>query len=109
MIYLVPMTETPVLDLVALAEREGWTLTTARTLHKRAQRRRRENDSRPGDLPIPDGHAGRAPWWYEPTIAKWEEERPGQGRGGGRPPKASGSEQLPPGRTPRPHRQGKPA
>lgn len=85
MIYLVPMPETPVLDLAAIAERQGWTITTARTLHKRAQRRRRENTVRPGDLPPPDGHAGRAPWWYETTIAAWEKTRPGRGVGGGRP------------------------
>jgi hypothetical protein len=87
MIYLVPMSETRVIDLAALAERLGWTITTARTLHKRAQRRRRENQPRPGDLPLPDGHAGRAPWWYETTIVGWEKRRPGQGIGGGRPPK----------------------
>lgn len=87
MIYLVPMSETRVLDLAALAERQGWTITTARTLHKRARRRRREEASRPGDLPAPDGHAGRAPWWFEETIARWEKRRPGPGKGGGRPPK----------------------
>jgi hypothetical protein len=85
MINLVPMTETTVLDLAALAQRENWTITTARTLHKRAQRRRRENTTRPGDLPPPDGHAGRAPWWYETTIAEWEKRRPGPGVGGGWP------------------------
>lgn len=92
MIYLVPMPETAVLDLAAIAEREGWTITTARTLHKRAQRRRRENRPRPGDLPPPDGRAGRAPWWYEPTIAAWEANRPGQGAGGGRPWKTPAGE-----------------
>jgi hypothetical protein len=97
MIYLVPMPETRVIDLAALAEREGWTITTARTLHKRAQRRRREDVIRPGDLPVPDGHAGRAPWWYETTIIGWEEQRPGQGIGGGRPPK---SEEAGPAATP---------
>jgi hypothetical protein len=88
MIYLVPMPETRVIDLAALAEREEWTITTARTLHKRAQRRRREDTARPGDLPPPDGHAGRAPWWYETTIVAWEGQRPGKGIGGGRPAKS---------------------
>lgn len=87
MIYLVPMPETRVLDLAALAERQDWTITSARTLHKRAQRRRREDKARPGDLPPPDGHAGRAPWWFETTIVDWEKRRPGQGIGGGRPAK----------------------
>lgn len=86
MIYLVPMPETRVLDLATLANRQDWTLTTARTLHKRALRRRRENQPRPGDLPPPDGHAGRSPWWLETTIEEWEKRRPGRGAGGGRPP-----------------------
>lgn len=85
MIYLVPMPETPVLDLAAIAKRQGWTLTTARTLHKRATRRRRDQATRRGDLPPPDGHAGRSPWWYETTITAWERARPGRGTGGGRP------------------------
>lgn len=40
-----------------------------------------------GDMPPPDGHLGRTPWWKPRTIEQWRKQRPGQGAGGGRPRK----------------------
>ena len=40
-------------------------------------------------FPEPDGRLGRTPWWLPATIDTWQEGRPGQGRGGGRPRKTS--------------------
>jgi hypothetical protein len=42
-----------------------------------------------GVLPKPDGHLARTPWWRPDTIIEWKASRPGQGKGGGRPRKAS--------------------
>lgn len=38
-----------------------------------------------GVMPAPDGHLGRTPWWERSTIETWATNRPGQGKGGGRP------------------------
>ncbi len=38
-----------------------------------------------GRAPRPDGHLGRTPWWRPDTIEQWKAQRPGQGKGGGRP------------------------
>lgn len=75
------------LTLPELAEREGWTIKTARALHHRANQRRANNTSRPGDLPKPDHHIGRSPVWLETTIETWEKQRPGRGAGGGPKPR----------------------
>jgi predicted DNA-binding transcriptional regulator AlpA len=40
-----------------------------------------------GDMPKPDRRFGRSPAWRRSTIARWLEDRPGQGAGGGRPRK----------------------
>lgn len=29
------------------------------------------------DMPEPDGYTRRSPWWYESTIHKWLDNRPG--------------------------------
>lgn len=42
-----------------------------------------------GVLPAPDVMLGRSPGWYRSTIEAWRASRPGQGKGGGRPRKAS--------------------
>lgn len=45
-------------------------------------------------FPAPDGYIGRGPWWRrerEAEIHAWAAARPGQGVGGGRPRRASGS------------------
>lgn len=42
-----------------------------------------------GLLPEPDHHFGQTPVWLPATAAAWKATRPGQGKGGGRPPKSS--------------------
>lgn len=42
-----------------------------------------------GSLPEPDARFGQTPAWLPETIAAWKAERPGQGKGGGRPTKAT--------------------
>lgn len=65
------------LDHAALAARMGWSsVAVARTLSSRSNRRRQEGTPRPGDLPPPDGRAGRIAYWREETIAAWEATRP---------------------------------
>lgn len=76
-----------ILDLAGIAERCGLTYSTVQGYHTLAARRRREGASRPGDLPEPDDRIGGHPVWFAETIARWESERPGQGKGGGRPRK----------------------
>lgn len=78
------------LDLKAVAERAGISIVTARNYHHAAVRRRRDGESRPGDLPPPDQIIGKAPAWLPATIDKWLANRPGQGKGGGRPSKRTG-------------------
>jgi len=75
------------LTLAQLAERVGWSLPTARTLHYRANRRRAAGDVRPGDLPAPDRRFGRTPVWLPQTIDQWQATRPGKGAGGGPKPR----------------------
>lgn len=41
-----------------------------------------------GDMPKPDRIIGRSPAWRRSTIQRWLDTRPGQGAGGGRPPKS---------------------
>lgn len=80
------------IDLRTAAGRTGINYRTLRNYHHRAERHRRlaeqENDPsyiRPGDLPKPDDKFGRSPVWYPQTIDNWLANRPGQGKGGGRP------------------------
>ncbi|OKH62361.1 hypothetical protein EB74_16955 [Mycobacterium sp. SWH-M5] len=75
------------LTLSQIAERNQWTLKTARNRQHEANRRRREGRPRPGDLPAPDHHIGRTPLWRVSTIDAWEKNRPGQGAGGGPKPR----------------------
>jgi hypothetical protein len=72
------------LTLTEIAERIGVGLDSMRVYHQRACKNRRENTVRPGDLPAPDLKFGRSPVWKISTITKWEQRRPGRGRGGGR-------------------------
>lgn len=76
---------TDYLTLAQVAAELGWTITTARSEHRDASRRRRSRQSRPGDLPAPDHRYGRTPVWHRQTIAAWRRQRPGRGAGGGRP------------------------
>lgn len=41
-----------------------------------------------GFAPLPADRVGVAPVWTREQIDDWKRERPGQGVGGGRPPKA---------------------
>lgn len=77
---------TKYLDIEGVAEFMGWTVESTRTLHKRAARRRRDGDVRPGDLPAPDEvFGGRTPVWLVETLESFKVNRPGKGAGGGRP------------------------
>jgi predicted DNA-binding transcriptional regulator AlpA len=42
-----------------------------------------------GDMPEPDGHLARSPWWWSSTIDAWQPTRPGKGAGAGRPRKVA--------------------
>jgi len=65
------------LDHAALAKHMGWSdARVARTLSSRSKRRREAGTSRPGDLPPPDGRAGRVSYWREATIEAWAATRP---------------------------------
>lgn len=81
------MTSPTFLDLRAVAEMVGVEYRTIRNYHQTAERRRREQDVRPGDLPEPDNIFGRSPVWKRSTITAWQRNRPGRGTGGGRPRK----------------------
>lgn len=63
----------PRLDTEGVASALGVTAATVRSYKAR------------GVLPSPDGHDGRAPWWYAHRISEWASSRPGRGVGGGRP------------------------
>lgn len=81
------MSEARILDISGLAEYMEWTIKSTRTAHARSTKRRREGLPRPGDLPKPDEQFGGSPVWYLSTIQEWKPERPGRGKGGGRPKK----------------------
>ncbi|MDO3042077.1 helix-turn-helix domain-containing protein [Mycobacteroides abscessus] len=81
-------TDTPppgTVSLATLAEEMGWKPATASTMLWRAERRRKEGTPKPGDLPEPAGRIGKSPYFWETDIARWKQERPGPGAGGGRP------------------------
>lgn len=80
------MAKAKILDIKALAEHLGLGVASVRTYNGTANMHRRKAAEtgdksyiRPGDLPEPDGYAGQAPYWFEATINKWQETRPGQG------------------------------
>lgn len=50
-----------------------------RLYHNQAERRRREDCSRFGDLPAPDRFTGQSPEWRRETIEQWISRRPGRG------------------------------
>lgn len=75
------------LTLADLAAFLGWTVKTARVMQHRANQRRAQGQSRPGDLPPPDRRYGRTPVWSLATITEWQARRPGQGSGGGPKPR----------------------
>lgn len=77
------------LDMEAVADHLGLSYKTVRSYHNVAEKRRREQNSRPGDFPSPDAQFGRSPVWLLETIDTWKASRPGRGVGGGRPRKSS--------------------
>lgn len=79
------MVSSEYLDMHAVADRLGLSYKTIRGYHTKASRRRREQDSRPGDFPAPDAIYGGSPVWEPATVDAWLARRPGQGAGGGRP------------------------
>lgn len=90
--YMMTTTQPTYIDLATAAERTGIKYRTLRNYHHRAERHRKlaeqENDPsyiRPGDLPKPAKRFGRSPVWYPEAIDHWLANRPGQGKGGGRP------------------------
>ena len=76
------------MSLEDVAATVGWSVKTTRTMHHRANQRRRRGETRPGDLPAPDRRIGRTPVWLPETIATFMAQRPGQGAGGGPKPSA---------------------
>lgn len=82
------MTEARKLTLDEAAERAGMARSTFATYVSKAKKK-------PGLAPQPDGHFGRTPYWFGKTIDAWLRERPGQGAGGGRPPKDKPAEVAP--------------
>ena len=81
--YLVGMTVARLLDMRAIADRLGVKEKSVRHYHAMAERRRREDNPKPGDMPPPDDRFGRTPVWKASTIRRWEAARPGRGVGGG--------------------------
>ena len=75
------------LDLSGIAALLGLALSTVRNYHQISERRRREGTIRPGDFPEPAQRFGRSPAWELSVIRAWQDARPGQGAGGGRPRK----------------------
>ena len=65
-------------DVAKVAEHLGLSVSSVRSYRAR------------GRMPAEDGTIGNSPWWWEDTITEWEQERPGQGVGGGRPRRSPG-------------------
>lgn len=70
-------TEVTYLDPGAVAVKIGVSVATVHTYLNR------------GTLPPPDDRFGNTPVWLSSTIDEWKATRPGQGKGGGRPRKAT--------------------
>lgn len=80
------MTTATLLNLRQIGELIGVEYRTIRYYHQTAERRRRENKVRPGDMPKPDDRLyGITPVWKKSTVDAWVRRRPGRGVGGGRP------------------------
>lgn len=84
--YDVAMPRTNIIGIAELSDLLGIGILSARAyntrsaLHrKQAREQNNPNLVRPGDLPEPDGRFGNSPYWEEPTITKWMEQRPGRG------------------------------
>jgi hypothetical protein len=82
------MTAPKLLTLQDIAKETRLAYRTVRNYHQMAERRRRDEESRPGDFPAPDDRIGRVPLWKASTVKRWIANRPGRGAFGGRPPKA---------------------
>lgn len=68
--------------LAEVAEHLNIKYATLRVYVAKANRRRRDGEPRPGDIPPPDRYYGQSPVWKPSTIEKWEKRRPGRGAGG---------------------------
>lgn len=53
----------------------GLTPASARTLHQRATRNRREGKPGERDMPEPDARFGRTPVWTRATVEAWKRAR----------------------------------
>ena len=76
------MAEQEYLDIAGVAAAIGVKYTTMRVYVAKANVRRREGQSRPGDIPPPDAVFGQSPVWKPSTIEQWRAHRPGKGVGG---------------------------
>jgi hypothetical protein len=66
----------------------GVKVSTVRIYRTRAAANRKAGTPQPGDLPEEDRVFARSPVWRPARIIVWDEQdRPGRGVGGGRPPK----------------------
>lgn len=78
--------EVPVLDRTAVAELLG---VQPKTISQYLAESKGNGRYAAHPFPPPDGYIGRGPYWLrkrEADIKTWNEGRPGQGVGGGRPP-----------------------
>lgn len=66
-----------VMDLGEVADRQGWTIQSARVMYHRANKRREAGlVLRPSDLPEPFRViSGRSPIWRRDDIVEWEARR----------------------------------
>lgn len=64
-----------------IAELRGVSIQTVRVDAARARMARKDPDKhyvrKSHDMPEPDGYTRRSPWWYESTIRRWLDNRPG--------------------------------
>jgi hypothetical protein len=77
-------TMTTYLTLAEIAADIDVTVGSMRVYHQRALKNRRDNTTRPGDLPPADATFSRTPAWTRQTVDAWKLKRPGRGSGGGR-------------------------
>lgn len=59
------------LTLADVAHLLGVTHASAAEYHKRATKRRKNSDTKPADMPPPDGRYGTTPVWERATIHTW--------------------------------------
>jgi hypothetical protein len=84
-VNLISMSTSSYWGLRDIAEYLGVEYSSARTYHGRSEIHRRTGETKPGDMPPPDGRFGNSPVWLKDRIISWLDTRPGKGVGGGRP------------------------